>query len=83
MGDAQQYPHRLNILISEEQYCQLSEAAEKYRVSRAAFIRRAVERELERREEEELARAAADLAELYETDEELTALTALDGEDFK
>lgn len=73
---------RLNILISETLDKRLSEAAEKYDTSKSAFVRRAVEREFQRRKEEELARAADELASLYASEEELTEFTALDGEDF-
>lgn len=73
---------RLNVLVSESFYERLSRVAEKYNLSKSSFVRRAVERELEIREAERLEHAAAELASLYETDQELTAFTALDGEDF-
>lgn len=73
---------RLNILVSKSLDRRLSEAAEKYDTSKSAFVRQAVEREMARREEKELAQAADELASLYESDEELTAFTALDSEDF-
>jgi len=73
---------RLNILISESLDRRLSEAAEKYDTSKSAFVRQAVEREMARREEDELAQAADELASLYESDDELTAFTALDSEEF-
>ena len=74
--------HRLNILVSESFDRRLAEAAEKYDTNKSAFVRQAVEREFKRREEEELAQAAGELASLYASDEELTAFTSLDGEDF-
>jgi len=74
--------HRLNILISESLHVQLSEIVEKQAESKSGFVRRAVEREFERRKKEELESAAAQLAPLYESDEELLAFTSLDGEDF-
>ncbi len=73
---------RLNILVSESLDRRLTEAAEKYDTSKSAFVRQAVEREMERRREEELEQAARELASLYESDEELTAFTSLDSEDF-
>lgn len=74
--------HRLNVLISESLHERLSQMAKELNQSKSAFIRRAIMREFERVEEEELERAAAELASLYESDEELTAFTALDAEDF-
>jgi hypothetical protein len=49
-------------------------------VTVSAFVRRAVERECERAQEETLTHAADALADLYRTDKELTAFLALDGE---
>lgn len=74
--------HRLNILVSESFDRCLAEAAEKYDTNKSTFVRQAVEREFKRREEEELAQAAGELASLYASDEELTAFTSLDSEDF-
>ena len=48
----------------------------------SAFVREAVERECERAQEQALSEAAESLAALYESDRELTAFLALDGEDF-
>ena len=73
---------RLNILISESLDQRLAEASEKYDTSKSAFVRQAVERELQRREEEELAQAADELASLYASDDKLIAFTDLDSEDF-
>jgi metal-responsive CopG/Arc/MetJ family transcriptional regulator len=73
---------RLNIIISESLHEQLSELVEKHDESKSGFVRLAVEREFERRKKEELEQAAAELAPLYESDEELTAFTSLDSEDF-
>ena len=73
---------RLNILISESMYEQLSEIVERYDESKSGFVRRAMEREFERRKKRELEQAAEELAPLYESDEELTAFTSLDSEDF-
>lgn len=73
---------RLNILISESFHEQLSEMVEKFDETKSEFVRQAVKREFEKRKREELEQAAAELAPLYESDEELTAFTSLDGEDF-
>jgi hypothetical protein len=55
---------------------------EKFDETKSEFVRQAVKREFEKRKREELEQAAAELAPLYESDEELTAFTSLDGEDF-
>jgi predicted DNA-binding protein len=73
---------RINILLSEELIERLSTSAEERGISMSAFVREAVEKECERTQEQVLAEAAESLAALYETDGELTAFTALDGEDF-
>lgn len=74
--------HRLNILISESMHKQLSEVVERHDELKSDFVRRAVERELERRKKEDLERTAAELAPIYESDEELIVFTTLDGENF-
>jgi post-segregation antitoxin (ccd killing protein) len=73
---------RLNIMIGEKLLMWVSAAAKSRGVSVSALVREALERELVRAREEDLSRAAEELAPLYETDIELTALTALDGENF-
>lgn len=73
---------RLNILISETLEKRLTSAAKKRGISKSAFVRLAVEREFDREQELKLERAVRELASLYETDQELTAFTDLDGEDF-
>ena len=73
---------RLNILLSESLVECLSASAEERGMSMSAFVREAVEKECERTREQILAEAAESLATLYESDEELIAFTALDGEDF-
>ena len=73
---------RINILLSEELVERLSTSSEERGMSMSAFVREAVEKECERTQEQILAEAAESLATLYETDGELTAFTALDGEDF-
>lgn len=73
---------RLNILISETLEKRLTSAAKKRGISKSAFVRLAVEREFDREQELELERAVRELAPLYETDQELTAFTDLDGKDF-
>lgn len=73
---------RINILMSESLVECLAVSAEDRGISMSAFIREAVEKECVRTQEKILAEAAESLAVMYETDRELTAFMALDGEDF-
>ena len=74
---------RLNIVMSESEIERLSTAAKHSGMSMSAFVRLAVEKETDRRRERALEEAAEALAHMYESDSELTAFTALDGEDFE
>ncbi len=82
MEKVKERTRRLNIVVSEPLYDQLIEMVEKDEETKSDFVRQALEREIERRKVEELEKAAAELAFLYETDEELLAFTSLDGEEF-
>jgi antitoxin component of RelBE/YafQ-DinJ toxin-antitoxin module len=73
---------RINILINESLNQQLSQAAKSSGITKSAFIRVALEREFARDKQLELECVVHDLARLYEASQELTAFTALDGEDF-
>ena len=73
---------RLNIVVSKPLHDQLTEMADKHEETKSDFVRLALEREIERRKVEGLEKAAAELAFLYETDEELLAFASLDGEEF-
>ena len=73
---------RLNVAVDDALVACLSSIAQDECMTRSAFVRRAIERECARAREEALAKAAESLAPLYRSDEELTAFTALDGEDF-
>lgn len=73
---------RINILINESLNKQLSRAAKCCGVTKSAFVRVALEREFARDKQLELECVVHDLARLYETSQELTAFTALDGEDY-
>jgi predicted transcriptional regulator len=73
---------RLNIVVSEPLHQELTLMAEKSEQTKSDFVRQAVEREIERRKDAALEKAAEELASLYETDEELLAFTSLDGEEF-
>lgn len=73
---------RLNVVVSETLSVRLVETAQARGMSKSAFVRQAIEREFERSQDEALEAAAEALAPIYESDEELTAFTALDSEDF-
>lgn len=73
---------RVNIVINETLVEWASMAAASRGISMSAFVREALERERERCREVEIAKAAEALAPLYSMDCDLTAFTALDGEDF-
>lgn len=73
---------RLNIMVSESLIECLAANAENRGMTMSAFVREAVERECERTQEQVLAEAAETLASLYESDQELTTFSSLDGEDF-
>jgi len=73
---------RLNIIVSEPLHAQLTEMLNENEETKSDFVRLALEREIERRKVEKLEKAAAELASLYETDEELQVFSDLDGEDF-
>jgi len=73
---------RINILINESLNKQLSQAAKCSGVTKSAFVRVALEREFARDKQLELECVVHDLARLYEASQELTAFSALDGEDF-
>jgi post-segregation antitoxin (ccd killing protein) len=73
---------RLNIMVSDSLIECLAANAEDRGMSMSAFVREAVERECERTQEQVLAEAAESLASQYESDRELTAFLALDGEEF-
>ena len=73
---------RLSILVSKPLKEALATTAESRGLTESAFVREAVEREIERSQEQSLSEAAEALAPLYESDEELTAFQVLDGEDF-
>ena len=82
MEKVKEATRRLNIVVSEPLHAQLAEMADKYEETKSDFVRLALEREIERRKVEWLEKAAAELAILYETDEELLVFASLDGEEF-
>lgn len=73
---------RLNILVQEPLAAWVTTSAAERGISTSALIRDALERERIRQKEEAIEHAAEALADAYLHDPELTALTALDVEDF-
>jgi len=82
LADDAQKTRRLNILVSESLIKCLEASAKERGVTMSAFVREAVIRECEKTQEQMLAEAADSLASLYTADQELTAFSALDGEDY-
>ena len=80
VSPAERRDQRIQVLLSESQLERLSAAAKREGLSRSAFVREAVKTALEDAQEELLAEAAEALAPLYDSDPELVAFTALDGE---
>ncbi len=74
---------RLNILVSESLVEWATEAAQFRGISLSALIRQSLEAEKERIRESQISSAAEKLVDLYENDDELTAFTSIDGEEFK
>lgn len=73
---------RLSVEISEALSNQISAAAKRMGMTKSAFVRQVVAKEVEISQEMQLAEAAETLASLYESNDELVVFTALDGEDF-
>jgi|APSaa5957512622_1039677.scaffolds.fasta_scaffold60421_3 hypothetical protein len=73
---------RTQVLLSRNQRQSLLEIAHKDGRSLSDVVREALDAQLRQRQYQEMEIAAGQLLELYETDPDLTAMTALDGEDF-
>jgi hypothetical protein len=73
---------RLNILVSESLVDWAASTAEARGISLSAFVRQSLEAEKERILESQISSAADLLVDLYENDDELTAFTSLDGDEF-
>ena len=73
---------RIQVLINEVQKEYLQNTAQEQGLSVSALIRQLDEEKMRENEDRKLRAAALALAEIYATDDELTAFTALDGEDF-
>ena len=73
---------RTQILLEPEQHRSLQEIARREKRSLSDVAREMLNRQLAIRKQQELAAAAQALLADYQDDVDLTAFTALDGEDF-
>lgn len=69
-------------MVSEPLMRWATETAISKGISLSELVRRSLANELERTHETEIETAAEALASMYHTDDELTAFTAIDGDDF-
>ena len=74
--------YRTQILLEPEQHKILTEIARQEKRSVSDVVREMVDRQIARRKQMTLAAAAQALLADYQTDPELTAFQALDGDDF-
>jgi len=74
--------HRTQILLDPEQHQELVEMANQEKRSLSDLIREMLQKQLKAHKQERLREAAAALRKYYLDDEDLTALTVLDSEDF-
>ena len=73
---------RLNIMVSESLVEWATSTAESRGMSLSALVRESLEAERDRTLDKKISEAAESLADMYENDQELTAFTSLDGDDF-
>jgi hypothetical protein len=74
--------YRTQILLEPEQHKSLVDIARQEKRSLSDIVREMLQMQLEERKNKELASAAKALLPDYQQDEQLTAFTALDAEDF-
>lgn len=74
--------YRAQIILEEEQHTALAEIAQQEGRSISEIVREMVRTGLLARQRQQIKRAVRELQSDYRTDDELTAFTALDGEDF-
>jgi hypothetical protein len=73
---------RTQVLLEKKQRVQLDKIAEDMGISFSELVRDFLNAQLRLRTYEEMRRAAEQLYDDYSNDEDLTAMSALDGEDF-
>ena len=74
--------YRAQIILEEEQHTALAELAKQEGRSISEIVREMVHAGLLERQRQQIRRAVRELQSDYRSDAELTAFTALDGEDF-
>lgn len=74
---------RMQILLEPAQRRELGQIAHLEKRSLSDVVREMIDAQLAARKRQEMAAAAQSLLPDYQTDKELTAFTALDGEDVK
>jgi hypothetical protein len=74
--------YRTQILLEPEQHRSLQEIAQREKRSLSDVVREMLNRQLAERKQQELASAAQALLPDYQNEPDLTAFTALDGDDF-
>jgi metal-responsive CopG/Arc/MetJ family transcriptional regulator len=74
---------RVQILLDSEQKRMLNKIAKQEKQNFSELVRNMLDDQIEQHQKAQLATAARALLADYEKDEELTAFTALDGEDFR
>lgn len=74
--------YRTQILLAEEQHKILADIARQEKRSVSDVVREMLDQQIAQRKQLELAEAAQALLQDYLRDPELTAFSALDGEDF-
>jgi len=72
---------RIQLVIGEEQKQYLTSSAKRENLSVSAFIRKLVDEHHQRHKELELEAAARELFAEYQSNDELTAFTSLDGDE--
>lgn len=72
---------RIQLVIGEGQKQYLTSSAKRENLSVSAFIRKLVDEHRQRHIEQELEAAARELLAEYQSNDELTAFTALDGDE--
>jgi len=73
---------RIQVLVPTSQHEYLKAASDDQGISISELMRRILDDHMRRKMDARLAAAAEELKSLYQSDEELTAFTALDGESF-
>jgi len=73
---------RVQILLDSEQKRMLNKIAKQEKQNFSELVRNMLEEQIEQHQKAQLAKAARALLDDYEKDEELTAFTVLDVEDF-